>query len=201
VSVVPRRTVLLVRHGRTTLNADGRLRGHLDPPLDHVGRREVTDLAAALNGAGVRPVRIVSGPLLRTRQTAGAIAAPHGLPVEVDDRLVDREYGPWTGQQAREVRARFGNDLARLPDAEPLVEVAARARAVLDEQVEYLPRGLVVLVAHDVVNRQLLHDVDPSLGPADQLPQRTGCWNAIELRGDGWHVLQVDQDAVTLKKA
>ena len=53
----------LVRHGRTALDADGRLRGHLDPPLDEVGRAEVEDLAIVL--ASLRPSRIVTSPLLR----------------------------------------------------------------------------------------------------------------------------------------
>ena len=55
--------VYLVRHARTALNADGRLRGHLDPPLDDVGRSEARELAVVL--ASLRPVRVVTSPLRR----------------------------------------------------------------------------------------------------------------------------------------
>jgi broad specificity phosphatase PhoE len=68
--------VLVIRHGRTALNADGRLRGHLDPPLDEVGRREAAAVAAVLSE--FRIVRILSSPLLRALQTAGAIAEVAG---------------------------------------------------------------------------------------------------------------------------
>jgi broad specificity phosphatase PhoE len=68
------RVVDLVQHGRTGLNVDGRLRGHLDPPLDEVGVREASDLGHAFASLPVRPVCIVSGPLARTRETATAIA-------------------------------------------------------------------------------------------------------------------------------
>ena len=67
--------LLLVRHGQTPLNADGRLRGHLDPDLDAVGLAEVTALARAL--APMRLVRILSSPLRRAMATAEAIAEHH----------------------------------------------------------------------------------------------------------------------------
>ena len=66
--------VYLVRHGRTTLNAEGRLRGLLDPPLDEIGQRQVEDLGAAFASLSERPHRVVAGPLLRAQQTASAIA-------------------------------------------------------------------------------------------------------------------------------
>jgi broad specificity phosphatase PhoE len=46
--------IYLVRHGRTKLNAAGVLRGHLDPPLDVVGRRQVRELGVALAQRGIQ---------------------------------------------------------------------------------------------------------------------------------------------------
>ena len=53
--------------------------------------------------------------------------------------------------------------------------------------------GTVVVVSHDVVNRQLLAALDPGLGDPDGLPQDTGCFNTLELRGDEWAVLRINE--------
>ena len=78
--------VLLVRHGRTALNAENRLRGRLDPDLDEVGRAEVQAIAAEL--AAMKPTRVVSSPLRRAVQTAEAIARQAGVRVVVDNGLI-----------------------------------------------------------------------------------------------------------------
>ncbi len=90
-------TVMLVRHGRTTANADGVLAGHTPGvALDDTGAAQ----AAALGDrfAGVRLARVVSSPLERCRQTAEPLAAAAGLPVLTDDRLAEADYGDWTGR-------------------------------------------------------------------------------------------------------
>jgi broad specificity phosphatase PhoE len=180
-------TLYLVRHGRTALNVGGRLRGHLDPPLDQEGQNQAHALGQGFAALPRPPRRVVAGPLLRTQQTAAAIARALGVEVLTDDRLVDRDYGPWTGQPADDVRARFGEALADLPDAEPVTVMVDRARAALDAQLPYLTE-LVVLVAHDAVNSHLLAALDPSLGTADRIRQDTACWNRLERIDDDWWV-------------
>jgi len=191
------RVVYLVRHGQTALNAEGRLRGRLDPPLDEQGEEQVAALGAAFAALTRPPARIVAGPLLRTRQTAGAIARACRLVVVVDERLVDRDYGTWTGEPADEVRSRFGPDLVELPGAEPVGVLVDRALAVLEAQLPFLGRP-VVLVAHDAVNSHLLSRLDPSLGAPHEIEQGTACWNRLERAGDGWRVVAVNGSAATL---
>jgi probable phosphoglycerate mutase len=99
--------VFLVRHGRTSLNADGRLRSRLDPPLDEVGLGEAAAVAAEL--WEWRIVKILSSPLLRALQSAGAIAEAVGVPVTAVDDLIDRDYGRWAGELEAAVVARFGS--------------------------------------------------------------------------------------------
>ena len=181
-------TIFLARHGRTTLNADGRLRGRLDPPLDEVGEREVVALAKAM--AQQRVVQVLAIPLTRAMQTARAIADACSLPVTPLSGLLDRDYGQWAGDREEEVVARFGG-LDAAPGVEAVADVVARARAVLEDQRSVLTRGDVVLVAHDAVNRALLHDLDPRIPP--QQPQQTACWNEIRPDGQGWQVIAVDQ--------
>ena len=183
--------VYLVRHGRTAFNADGRLRGHLDPPLDEVGRAEAADLAIVLGS--LRPSRVVTSPLLRAMQTAEIVAGRTAAPVVVDKRLIDRGYGPWAGEREASVIAEWGS-LDAAPGVEPAPSVAQRARDVLDAQVADLATGPVVLVAHDAINRPLLCQLDPELGPPERIAQRTACWNVLS-RVDGvCAVERVDQN-------
>lgn len=182
--------VFLVRHGRTPLNADGRLRGRLDPPLDEVGEREVVALAREL--ATRRIVRILASPLTRAMQTAQAIGEATWLPVSPRGGLLDRDYGEWAGVSESEVVQRFGS-VDAAPGVEPIESVIERARDVLEQQREVLERGDVVLVTHDAVLKSLLRTLDPQLAP--DLRQRTACWNEIRPTTDGWQVVAVDQVA------
>jgi broad specificity phosphatase PhoE len=180
--------LFLVRHGRTALNAEGRLRGHLDPPLDEAGMREAAAVASDL--AEWTIVKILSSPLLRALQTAGAIGVVAGLPVTAVDDLIDRDYGTWAGETESELVARFGSVDAG-PGVEPLPAVCTRSFALLEEQLPVLEHGDVVLVSHDVVNKALLTRLDPAL--ASTLSQRTGCWNEIRRNRDRWMVTLVNQ--------
>jgi broad specificity phosphatase PhoE len=183
--------VLLIRHGRTALNAAGVLRGHLDPPLDDLGRVQAAALAWAL--AYLRPAAIVCSPLQRALQTAGPLSRHTGVPVEIDPRLIDRDYGRWAGHSVAEVR-RAGFDLDDTASGiESSAAVLRRARRVLEEQVSRLHVGPVVLVAHEVINRLLLTDIDARLGKPDAVPQRPGCWNLLVRVDSAWTVRLVDQ--------
>jgi probable phosphoglycerate mutase len=190
VGFVVTRKVFLIRHGRTALNVEGRLRGHRDPPLDEVGEHEAAAVAEALSDW--RIVKILSSPLLRALQTADAIAQVSGVTVTPVDDLIDRDYGPWTGEVEQAVIERFGS-LDAAPGIEGTDTVLRRSLAVLEDQLAVLDHGEVVLVSHEAVNLALLAQLDPSLGPA--VPQRTGCWNEIRRTDDGWKVTLVDQVA------
>jgi broad specificity phosphatase PhoE len=174
--------VFLARHGRTALNAEGRLRGLSDPPLDEVGIGEVARLAQVL--APKHPTAVVCSPLQRAVATAQAIGAASGAPVTVDVRLNDRDYGPVTGQLRDEVERRYGSvDLA--PGVEPLTALAARARQAFFELVADYGPGPLVMVSHDAFNRALLGQLDPALS---DVRQRTACWNQLSLVDGAWQV-------------
>ena len=86
------RRLLLVRHGVTDWNREGRFQGHLDPPLSEDGRVE------ARGEERLRPARIVSSTLARARQTAEPIGAAVGIPLETDARLIEIGQGEWEGR-------------------------------------------------------------------------------------------------------
>jgi broad specificity phosphatase PhoE len=87
--------ITLTRHGQTALNRGGRLQGRVDAPLSDFGRAQARALADALASQPV--ARVVSSPLGRARATAEVIAARHGIGIEVDDRLIELDYGEWDG--------------------------------------------------------------------------------------------------------
>ncbi len=172
--------MILVRHGRTTLNAAGRLRGHLDPPLDEVGIADVARLADGLAPvlADRRPHRILSSPLVRATQTAQAIADRVGLTVAIDDRLLDRDYGSWAGELTEQVGERWGS-IDAAPGVESRASLAGRVRGLLAEQVTDPP---LVLVTHDAILHAMLEQLDPSLA---DVPLDPGCWSLIGQSGQG----------------
>jgi broad specificity phosphatase PhoE len=183
-------TVFLVRHGQTELNAGGVLRGRLDPPLNATGQREAEALARALQH--LQATLIVSSPLRRALETGSSIARACGAAIEVDGRLVDRDYGRFAGQAREEVERRYGS-LDEAPGVEPAAAVLSRAAAALDAVAERIADGTAVVVAHDVVNRLLLSAYDPARHPrADDIPQRTGCYNLLQRSGTRWVVGGVD---------
>jgi broad specificity phosphatase PhoE len=139
--------LVIVRHGRTAHNASGLLLGRLDPPLDELGRTQAAALAAA-----VGPVdRVISSPLLRTRETAEAF----GRDVEVDDRWIELDYGEYDGVPLAEVPAetwaqwRADVDFCP-PGGETLRQLGARVRGALDDLADdaVVGTGTTVVVTH-----------------------------------------------------
>jgi broad specificity phosphatase PhoE len=181
--------VYLVRHGRTALNAAGQLRGRLDPPLDAVGVAEANALARTLESRNVGVV--FSSPLRRAQETAEPIAAACGLTVLLDDRLTDRDYGRWAGIEQDHLITTFGS-VDDAPDVEPTTRVAARGSAAVIWISKLAAPRAAVVVAHDAVNRAVLSELVPSLGDPDSIPQRTGCWNKLELAGHSWSAPVID---------
>ena len=93
-------TLLLVRHGETDWNADGRLQGQTDRPLSDYGRRQARKLAGELEGEELEA--IYSSDLARARETAEIVGERLGLPVELDPELREKDWGTWEGLTAVE---------------------------------------------------------------------------------------------------
>jgi probable phosphoglycerate mutase len=174
--------VYLARHGRTALNAEGRLRGLSDPPLDDVGVAEAARLAEAL--APKHPTVVVCSPLQRAVATADVIAAACGARVNIDFRLNDRDYGPMTGRVCADIEREYGS-VDAAPGVEPLAALQARAHNAFFELVDDYGPGPLVMVSHDAFNRALLGQLDPALTDVNQ---RTACWNELSRVGGQWSV-------------
>lgn len=143
--------IILVRHGETAPNRSRQLLGRADPPLTPHGREQARRAADAL--AGLSPARIISSPLLRANETAEAIAETVGVTVEIDDRLVEMNYGDWDGKSFGDLdpveHERWRSDSSMTPPGgESLDEVGRRVAALCEELVGNLGRGPVIVISH-----------------------------------------------------
>ncbi len=151
------RRLILLRHGQTEYNATRRMQGQLDTELSLVGLEQARTAAAQLRGEGV--TRIVSSDLSRALRTAEIVADVLGLDVTLDERLRETHLGDWQGLTHAEVdtwrdgiRAHWRNNAGWAPpEGESRLDVARRARPVVDELIAGYPDwegGTVLLVAH-----------------------------------------------------
>ena len=109
--------ICLVRHGETAWNAEGRVQGQLDIPLNDVGRAQARATAEALAGHDFSA--IYCSDLMRVRQTAEPSARRLALPVTYDAALRERHYGMFETLTYVEVREKFPEQYARFRDKDP----------------------------------------------------------------------------------
>jgi len=161
--------LLLVRHGETPWNREGRYQGRTDIPLSDEGQAQVRRLGARL--AGVHLDLAVASPLSRARTTAEAILAADGRTsrprLELDADLMEISHGDWEGKLSSEVershaelfgvwRHQPSRDVQAGPNAETLGDVEVRAWAALERLADRLGDGTALVAAHDAVNRAIL---------------------------------------------
>jgi broad specificity phosphatase PhoE len=132
-------TLLLVRHGETDWNAEGRLQGHTDRPLNDYGRRQARALADRLVGDDI--VAVYSSDLSRAHETAEIIGERLGLPVVTDPDLRERNWGNWEGLTGAE-RDRVDNV------GEPREEHTERVLRAVQRIADAHPDERVVVVTH-----------------------------------------------------
>jgi probable phosphoglycerate mutase len=157
-------TILIARHGETEWNRVGRWQGWADPPLNELGRAQARDLAAQL--ADVPFDAVYSSDLRRAQETAVIVAAPHGVPVEVDPELREIDVGSWSGLTKDEIRDRFPD--GSRPDGETHEQHSARvrdaviriARANIGRTILLVSHGGTFRAVHDVINDEPYHPVD-----------------------------------------
>ena len=92
------RQIYLCRHGKTAWNAERRIQGLNDIELNHKGLEQADFLAKFLKSQINAPIRIISSPLLRAKQTAAVIGEALDVPVETDERIIEINTGIFTGK-------------------------------------------------------------------------------------------------------
>ena len=141
---MPAPVIYYIRHGETSWNAEGRLQGTQDIPLNDLGRRQAAHAGNVLADLFAREGRdksalpFVASPLGRARTTMELVRSALKLPPEkyaLDDRLREIGYGEWEGSTLPEMQVRDPQLYARRqtekwtvspPGGESYVEVQAR---------------------------------------------------------------------------
>ena len=141
--------ISFVRHGETAHNRDGRLQGRADLDLSERGADQAVRLARRFPAGSLATV--FTSPLRRARQTADAIAAVCGAAVEVDERLIELDYGDWDGRALADIPsdawAAWRADPAFAPPGgESLVAVTDRVADFCRERLAV--GGAVAAVSH-----------------------------------------------------
>jgi len=122
--------LLLIRHGESVGNLEGRMQGQFDSPLTDRGRDQARALLARLQGEGWKPAGIYSINLCRSAETAGILAAGLDTPVTLDARLREYDIGVLSGVIWREVEVLYPEVWRRLHQDE--VEAAIPGEEGLD---------------------------------------------------------------------
>ncbi len=146
---------LLLRHGETALSVERRFAGRGDAPLTEAGRRQAAAAAARMAARGGIDL-IVTSPLQRARRTAEAVAEATGVAVQVDDDLVETDFGDWEGLTFSEAAARWPEEIPAWlasaevapPGGESLTTVARRVLRALDRLLAAQPGRTLLLVSH-----------------------------------------------------
>ncbi|MBO0833144.1 MAG: histidine phosphatase family protein [Actinobacteria bacterium] len=146
---------LLLRHGQTGMSAQGRFAGRGDIQLTPAGRQQAAAVAARLAESGGIDL-VVTSPLSRALDTARAVADATGVPLALDDDLVETDFGAWEGLTFGEVLSRWPAELARWqadvgtapPAGESFADVAKRVNGALDRLLAEHPGQTAVVVSH-----------------------------------------------------
>lgn len=152
--------LVLVRHGKTDWNEQGRLLGRAEIGLNARGRAEARRVARALASLPLR--RVIASPQRRAQETAATIAQPHALAVETDADLAEVWVGEWQGKSFAELAGdpdilRYFRDPTYVCDAiESMAAVRDRVVRVAERLAAESEDGAVALVSHGDPLRALL---------------------------------------------
>jgi alpha-ribazole phosphatase/probable phosphoglycerate mutase len=149
--------VVLVRHGATDWNLQGRCQGSTDLDLSEVGIRQAERIATALTSEPIQG--IYSSNLKRAQQTAGFISLHHRLPVLIEDDVRELDHGELEGLTFAEIKENHTKFIQKwrtepaeiqVPGGERLVDVALRAWNGLNRIVgRHGAEETVVVVSHN----------------------------------------------------
>ncbi|MCC6213199.1 MAG: histidine phosphatase family protein [Burkholderiales bacterium] len=187
----------IVRHGETAWNAEHRVQGQLDVPLNAVGFAQARAAATVLGGAGFDAV--YSSDLARARQTAQPAAERLSLQVLLERDLRERNYGIFERLTYSEVKERFPADYARFLAREPDYEFSSgeslrafheRSMACLRRIAAAHPGGEVLVFTHGGVLDNLYRAATGMSISAPRDFRIPNCGiNRVEGGAEGWRIL------------
>jgi broad specificity phosphatase PhoE len=186
--------ILLVRHGETSWNLEGRFQGRSDVPLNQKGKDQANALAFALKGESL--TAIYSSPLVRAKETAHLIKVFHpSVPLFEEEALSEMDLGEFEGIEGprwaaeyAEFRTAWKENPAsvRMPGGESLQEVQERAMNALERIAGSHPlESTLLLCSHNFVILTILcHALEIPLDRFRELRQGTAALNVLYKQGE-----------------
>lgn len=143
----------VARHGQTRWNAENKVCGRTDLPLTEVGIAQAQALAEKAAYLGID--LILTSPLDRAHTMARIIADRCGAEVQVEERLIEQNYGVFEGVDRQDpgFLANKRQFAVRYPGGESMMDMAGRIYPLLEEIRERYPEKTVLLACHGGVCR------------------------------------------------
>ncbi|QSB22431.1 histidine phosphatase family protein [Curtobacterium sp. 24E2] len=174
----------LVRHGETDWNAQRRIQGSTDIPLNDTGRRQAAEAAELLTRRQFDAV--VASPLSRAAETGAIIADRLGLAAPVPYAgLAERSYGEAEGLTDTEVTTKYPHD--DIPGRESRSALLARITETLGEIAVRFDGGVVVVATHGAVIRSVVNEAAPGTADRHATPIRNGSIHSFRWDPEGFH--------------
>jgi probable phosphoglycerate mutase len=190
--------ILLVRHGQTDWNVQGRWQGYEPVPLNEEGRTQARAVARALYG---RPVgSIVSSDLSRAFETAAAIGNVLGIQPRADERWREFNMGVFQGNTRDEIIRKFPDEWHgfqsnywdfHIPAGESRRMMQDRIYAAWQALLESAVGPEVIVVSHGGSLRMLLVRLFPDSPEIDAVHFGNTSVTTLECTDNGWHLAQV----------
>ncbi len=172
-----------LRHGQTDWNARGLSQGITDIPLNVEGRAQAMRAAEAFRGIAI--TTIIASPLSRALDTAQAVGAALGLPVQTDDDLMEVRFGEQEGEPMGDWYDDWIADRYTPEGAESFQQLRARAVAAINRATALA--GPVLVVAHGAFWRAFRYEAGlvANIRTPNALPLRVEPPDGM---GGGWRV-------------
>jgi phosphoserine phosphatase len=150
-------SIVLIRHGETDWNVEGRYQGQADPPLNQRGFEQAHELVESLSSINLD--LLYTSPLKRAAQTASILAKRLTIPLHVEPGLVEIHQGDWQTRLRSEIEALYPDLFRRWettpwevspPNGETLTQVQARVETAMQAILDRHPGKCIGIVAHRI---------------------------------------------------
>ena len=183
-------SVVLIRHGETDWNVEGRYQGQADPPLNKKGFEQAKTLAENLLSFELD--LLFTSPLKRAKKTAEIIAEKNNLPIIEEPRFMEIHQGDWQTRLRSEIERIYPELFKKWetepwnvtpPNGEHLNQVRERVLEGLHDAVNLYPGKKIGVVTHRIpisLIKMEFQDLDPDIVRTIQLPNTY--YEKIEIR-------------------
>lgn len=155
--------IILIRHGQTDANKEGRFQGASDAPLNEMGLSQAQALGRHLCGQAL--VAVYSSPQTRAMQTATPIAEAKGLPIQTVEGIRELDIGELDGLHGPDLRDRYPHILEQwrtnvgaltMPGGESIVGLQERTWKAILQIRDMHPEGTVAAISHNFAIQSIL---------------------------------------------